>query len=105
MVGKEMGEIIKEIIDYGAFGITTIIGFFLYFKERKYNKENSDRFLNQQIKDTKYKSDLASSVTNAAKSIESLENQNNVLNNKLDEVIKLSREERIRDEERIRNLQ
>jgi hypothetical protein len=100
-----MGEIIKEIIDYGAFGITTIIGFFLYFKERKYNKENSDRFLNQQIRDTKYKSDLASSVTNAAKSIESLEDHNNAISQKLDEIIKLSREEKIRDEERIRKSQ
>lgn len=65
-----MDKVFLEYFQFGAVGITAVVGFYLYFKERKLNMEQSKIYLQQQIKDAKAKVRLTNALESQHQTIE-----------------------------------
>ena len=64
-----MDKVLLEFLQYGATGITAIIGYYLFFKERSINRESSRIYLQQQVSDAKGKVKLTIAIENQTKII------------------------------------
>jgi hypothetical protein len=106
-------SIITKFLEYGVLGLTTLVGFTLFFKERGLTKKLFTNLLSFQKEDLESRFDLAKSMADIASTVKQSNDKifsdnrkicENIekLDIKVDAVLTLSREEKVRDEERTR---
>lgn len=61
---------IIQLMQFGAVGIIAVVGFYLFFKERRFSKEQARIFLQLQVKDAKSKVRLTNVLENQNQTIE-----------------------------------
>lgn len=67
-----MDPVVALLLKNGVFGILAGIGFYLYFQERKTNRENSKSYLQQQVADTAAKTKLTVALEDLAVTVDAL---------------------------------
>jgi hypothetical protein len=67
-----MDPVVALLLKNGVFGILAGIGFYLYFQERKTNRENSKAYLQQQVSDTASKTKLTVALEDLAVTVDAL---------------------------------
>jgi hypothetical protein len=108
-------SVITKFLEYGVLGLTTLVGFTLFFKERGLTKRLFTNLLTFQKEDLESRFELAKSISDIATTVKQSNDKifsdnakicNDIqkLDDKVDAVLTLSREEKVRDEERTRKL-
>ena len=67
-----MDPVITLLLKNGVFGILAGVGFYLYFHERKVNRENANEYLKHQVADTAAKTKLTVALEDLAVTVEAL---------------------------------
>lgn len=67
-----MDPIVSLLLKNGVFGLLAGVGFYLYFSERKDNRDNAKAYLQQQIADTAAKANLTSALEDLVVTVEAL---------------------------------
>ena len=63
---------VVALLKNGVFGILAGVGFYLYFHERKINRENSKEYLKHQVADTASKTKLTVALEDLAVTVDAL---------------------------------
>jgi hypothetical protein len=106
-------SIVTKFLEYGVLGLTTLVSLTLFFKERGLTKKLFTNLLLFQKEDLESRFDLAKSMSDIASTVKQSNDKifsDNLkicesirkLDGKVDVVLTLSREEKVRDEERAR---